>query len=75
MASIPSSLAILMCCSVMSASVQCTAMRTTLTPRSRTRRSSSTVPMPGTSSTAMSAFVVALTAASTSLFSSTLLKP
>ena len=75
MASMPRSLAALMCCSVMSASVQCTAMRATLTPRSRARLRSSTVPMPGTSRTAIWAFVVAWTAASMSVSSSTALKP
>ena len=69
-ASMPSCLAMPMCCSAMSASVQCVAMRATWTPRSAMARRSSTVPMPGISRQAIFAFLAAATAALTSLYSS-----
>ena len=54
--SMPSSRATPKCCGLTSASVQWVATRTTSAPASWARRRSSTVPMPGTSSTAIRAF-------------------
>ena len=75
MASMPRPLATLMCCSVMSASVQCTAMRATCTPISLTSRRSSARPMPGSSRHAIFAFVVTSQAFAISSFSGTAQNP
>ena len=48
--SMPSSLAVAMCCAAMSASVQCVATRTERTPSAYARFRSAIVPMPGSSS-------------------------
>ena len=74
-ASIPNDLATLMCCSVMSASVQCTAILATETPISLTSRRSSASPIPGSSRQAILAFCVTAHARAISSFSGTAENP
>src|SRR6266508_3276835 len=52
---IPCAAAQAMCCSAMSASVQCVATRATLAPSACARRRRASVPMPGSSSAAIRA--------------------
>ena len=73
--SMPRSRATPKCCGLTSASVQWVATRTISAPASWARRRSSTVPMPGTSSTAIRAWVASSRAAAMSLSSSVWEKP
>ena len=68
--SIPSSRDSPMCCTLMSASVQCVAMRTRSAPSSRARSRCRFVPMPGWNVTASFAFLIARRAAAVSSSSS-----
>ncbi len=62
--SMPSLRASPMCCSEVSASVQCVATRSVCTPSAWARRRSSTVPMPGSSSAdTLACFICGTTAA------------
>ena len=71
----PSSRAAAKCCTDTSASVQWVAIRATDAPASRACFRSSTVPRPGSSSTAIFAARASCTAAATSLMSSVAEKP
>ena len=71
----PSDREMLKCCSEMSASVQCVAMRMIATPRSTAARMSSTVPSPGSISAAIRALRADSTAARIRIRSSVREKP
>ena len=73
--SMPRSRAAAKCCGETSASVQWVATRTMPAPASRARLRSSTVPMPGTSSTAIVACCASSRAAAMSCISSVREKP